>query len=120
MTAIDINTGEHLWWIPTGIGPESVRGHPSLQGLDLPPLGGQGRGGPLVTKTLLIHALSANGDLPARLAAYDKTTGEKVGEVALPDELIGTPMTYMVNGVQYIATTVGRGKNARLIALRLA
>ena len=120
MTAIDINTGEHLWWIPTGIGPESVRGHPSLQGLDLPPLGGQGRGGPLVTKTLLIHALSANGNSPARLVAYDKTTGEKIGEVALPDDLICTPMTYIVNGVHYSAATLGRGKNAHLIALRLS
>ena len=61
MTAIDMNTGEHVWTIPTGNG-DRIRNHPMLRDLDLPPLGGDaGRSGPLVTKTLLIHALSVGG-----------------------------------------------------------
>ena len=38
MTAIDMNTGEHAWMIPTGDG-DRIRNHPMLRDLDLPPLG---------------------------------------------------------------------------------
>ena len=61
MTAIDMNTGEHLWMTPLGEGAR-YRNHPLLRDLDLPPLGGDdSRSGPLLTKTLLIHALTAGG-----------------------------------------------------------
>ena len=54
-----------------------------------------GRGGPLLTKTLLVSALSAGGsDGGARLVAFDKATGEELGSVDLPRGAIGTPMTY--------------------------
>ena len=46
MTAIDLNTGEHAWMIPTGNG-DRIRNHPMLRDLDLPPLGGDAsRSGP--------------------------------------------------------------------------
>ena len=60
MTAIDMNTGDHVWMTPLGNG-DRIRNHPMLRDLDLPPLGGDGRGGPLLTKTLLFSALSAGG-----------------------------------------------------------
>ena len=88
-----------------------------LRELDLPPLGGEGRGGPLVTKTLLVSALSAGGtDDGPRLVARNKMTGEIMGSVALPSGAVGTPMTYSLNGRQYIALTIG---GPRLIALSL-
>ena len=118
MTAIDMNTGEHVWMTPLGNG-DRIRRHRMLRKLNLPPLGGDGRGGPLLTKTLLITALSAGGsDGGARLVAYDKATGAELGSVDLPRGAIGTPMTYMVDGVQYIALTVG-GTPPELIAFRL-
>ena len=61
MTAIDLNTGEHAWWVPTGNG-DRYRNHPLLRDLDLPPLGGDNAiNGPLLTSTLLIYCLTAGG-----------------------------------------------------------
>ena len=117
MTAVDLNAGENAWMQPNGDG-NRFRNHPMLRDLDLPPLGGDGRGGPLVTKTLLISALTAGGtgDGP-RLVARDKATGEIVGSVDLPTGAIGTPMTYRTDGRQHIALTIGGGP--RLIAFVL-
>ena len=119
MTAIDMNEGEHLWMTPLGNG-DRIRNHPRLRDLDLPPLGGDdSRSGPLLTKTLLIHALTAGGsDTGPQLVAYDKASGEVVASVDLPSGALGTPMTYMLDGRQYIALTVG-GDAPALIALRL-
>jgi quinoprotein glucose dehydrogenase len=60
MTAVDMNRGEHVWMTPLGNG-DRIRNHPMLKHLNLPPLGGDGRGGPLITKTLLISAISTGG-----------------------------------------------------------
>lgn len=118
MTAIDMNTGDHVWMTPLGNG-DRIRNHPMLRDLNLPPLGGDGRGGPLLTKTLLFTALSAGGSNNGpRLVAFDKATGEELGSVDLPRGAIGTPMTYMVDGKQYIALTIG-GTPPELIAFAL-
>ena len=118
MTAIDLNQGEHAWMVPLGNG-DRIRTHPMLRHLNLPPLGGDGRGGPLLTKTLLITAVSTGGtnDGP-RLMALDKATGEELGSADLPRGAIGTPMSYLLDGKQYIALTVG-GEPPELIALTL-
>ena len=118
MTAIDLNRGEHAWMQPNGDG-NRYRHNPRLRDLDLPPLGGDGAGGPLVTKTLLVSGLNAGGtgDGP-RLVARDKATGEILGSVDLPGRPIGTPMTYLHAGRQYIALTVG-GEVPALVALAL-
>ncbi|HIE93416.1 MAG TPA: pyrroloquinoline quinone-dependent dehydrogenase, partial [Acidobacteria bacterium] len=60
MTAIDLNAGDTAWMQPNGNG-DRYRNHPQLRDLNLPPLGGDGRGGPVITKTLLISALTAGG-----------------------------------------------------------
>jgi quinoprotein glucose dehydrogenase len=107
MTAIDMNTGEHVWMTPTGHG-NRVRHIPMLKGLNLPPVGGDTTtSGPLLTKTLLMYALTTGGsnDGP-RLVAYDKTSGKEVASADLPGTAIGTPMTYVVDGRQYVALTV--------------
>ncbi len=118
MTAIDLNEGQHAWMQANGNG-DRYRNHPLLRDLDLSPLGGEGHGGPVLTKTLLVSALSAGGrDGGPRLVARDKTTGEIVGSVDLPAGAIGTPMTYLHEGKQYIALTIG-GDVPELIALAL-
>ncbi len=120
MTAIDMNTGEHVWMRPMGDG-DRIRNLPLLRDLDLPPLGGDsGRVGPVLTKTLLIYALTAGGTGGGpRLVAFDKTTGAEIASVDLPGGAIGTPMTYLSGGRQYIALTVGGGRVPELIALAL-
>ena len=120
MTAIDMNSGEHVWMTPTGDG-DRIRNLPSLRDLNLPPRGGDSsRSGPLLTKTLLIHALTTGGtnDGP-RLVAYDKATGEAVASIDLPGGAIGTPMTYMLDERQYISLTVGGARVPSLVALAL-
>ena len=52
-----------------------------------------------------------------RLSALHQATGQIVGSVDLPAGAIGTPMTYMVEGRQYIALTIGGGP--RLVAFAL-
>ena len=119
MTAYDLNRGEIAWQVPTGPGPDGVRNHPALRGVKLPPLGGQGgAGGPLVTKTLLIYGLiptSGRGQ-EGRLIAYDKRTGVTLGQIPLPGIPLGTPMTSLANGRQFIALTTLDGT---LISLAL-
>jgi quinoprotein glucose dehydrogenase len=108
ITAIDLNKGDHKWMVPNGNG-DNVRNHPRLKSLNLPPVGGDGRGGPLLTKTLFISPQSrggvANKNGP-RLVARDKDTGAEVGAVDLPGNALGNPMTYLWKGKQYIAVTV--------------
>ena len=54
-----------------------------------------------------------------RLAAIDKRSGQVSGDVELPDTPSGTPMTYAIDNVQYIAIALGQGDSASLLALRL-
>ena len=118
ITAIDLNTGEHAWMVPNGDG-DRVRNNPRLRDLNLPPVGGDGRGGPVLTKTLFISALTAGGTTGGpRLVARDKITGAELASIDLPAGAIGTPMTYMLDGKQYIALTIG-GDVPELIALAL-
>jgi quinoprotein glucose dehydrogenase len=123
MTAINLNRGDHQWMKPAGVGSETIRNHPALRGLELPPLGGERRGGPIVTKTLMICTKSpgrgpAASDDDSALLAFDKATGSLVGEVPLPGRPIGTPMTYMIDGRQYIALAVS-GPIPKLVAFAL-
>ena len=118
MSAVDLNTGEYVWQVPTGDG-DRYRNHPRLRDLDLPPLGGDGtRTGVVLTKTILVYCLSAGGTNGGpRMVAYDKTSGELLGSIDLPSGAIGTPMTYMADGKQYIALGIGGGP--RMVAFAL-
>jgi quinoprotein glucose dehydrogenase len=116
MTAIDMNTGIHKWMVPTGAG-NSIRNHEKLEHLDLPPLGGDARGGPLLTKTVLIYAEGPRQGTPA-LVALDKATGNELGRVELPGSPIGVPMTYMAEGKQYIALSIS-GSPPEIVAIAL-
>lgn len=107
VTAIDMTRGEHTWMAPIGNG-DRYRNHPMLRGLNLPPLGGDGRGSPLLTSTLLVVPVTAGGKNGGpRLVAYDKGTGQELGSVDLPGGALGAPISYMLEGKQYIAVTVG-------------
>jgi quinoprotein glucose dehydrogenase len=78
-----------------------------------------------VTKTLLISGEAGFGPTPsgargAMLRAYDKASGKEVGAVYMPAPQSGSPMTYMLNGRQYIVLAVsGAGYSGELIAFRL-
>jgi quinoprotein glucose dehydrogenase len=105
ITAIDLNTGEHLWWIPNGDSPDFVTHHPALQGIDIPSTGKPSHATKVITKTLLIYAEGRRGE--ALLHAVDKRTGERLGTVDIPAPSNSTPMTYMHEGKQYIVLPIG-------------
>lgn len=117
-TAIDLTTGDHRWQIANGATPEAVRNHPDLQGLDIPPTGKSTRGGTLVTSTLLFAGEGWGGD--PWLHAIDKRSGEVIHSVALPGTQNGHPITYEVDGQQYIAVSVGGpGMVPEVVGLRI-
>ena len=118
ITAIDLTVGEILWQIPHGNTPDNVRGHPDLQGVEVPTTGRPTLGsGLLVTSTLLFSGEGAGGEPVLR--AYDKMTGDVVHEVQLPGgPTIGFPITYMSDGKQYIGVAALDEENvAELVAL---
>ncbi len=118
ITAIDLNTGEHVWQIPFGKGPAN---HPMLEHLNLPPLGSPltdvvTEGGVLLTKTLLISYLAQKDEIDPEahgsiLVAHNKMTGELIAEVLVDQRLHGPPMSYMHEGKQYIAVAGGGRDN---------
>ncbi len=115
ITAIDLNSGDHEWMIPHG---EGIRQRIIDMGiLDPGPVGSSDRVGPVLTRTLLFIAQS-DGDRRL-LRAIDKSNGNVIHEYELPLPPTGTPMTYMVDGKQYLAIALGGGPTAQLVALSL-
>jgi quinoprotein glucose dehydrogenase len=114
LTAINLDKGEITWQVPHGDTPDVVRNHAALKGKDIPKTGQNGAVGLVVTKTLVIMGdpqVTTTPDHPrgAMLRAYDKATGKQVGAVYLPAPQSGSPMTYRVNGKQYIVVAVSGG-----------
>jgi len=114
ITAIDMNTGTLKFQVPHGDTPDAVRNNPALRGMNIPKTGQNGIVGVVITRTLVIVGdpmVTAPPDRPrgAMLRAYDKQTGKEVGAVWIPAAQSGSPMTYMVDGRQYIIVAVGGG-----------
>ncbi|HJN46930.1 MAG: PQQ-binding-like beta-propeller repeat protein [Vicinamibacterales bacterium] len=128
LTAIDLTRGDIAWQVPNGEGP---RDHPAIRDLDLPWLGQPGRASVLITKSLVFLGEGGNTGVSAlpqwyggpggkMFRAYNKATGEVVWEMEMPGGTSGAPMTYMVDGRQFIIATVGWDDMAsELVALAL-
>src|SRR5881296_878344 len=116
LAAINLDRGEITWRVAHGDTPDVVRNHPALKGIDIPKTGQPGVSGVglMVTKTVVVMGDSQITAPPGRprgamLRAYDKKTGEQVGAVWMPAPQSGSPMTYMVDGKQYILVAVSGG-----------
>jgi quinoprotein glucose dehydrogenase len=118
IAAFDLTKGELLWEIPNGDTPDNVRNHPALQGVEIGRTGRAGQPpGALATKTLLIAAEPGYGPTPdgkrgSMLRAYDKRTGRELAALQLPAPQSGSPMTYMLDGRQYLVIAVSGGEQA--------
>jgi alcohol dehydrogenase (cytochrome c) len=86
LEAIDVETGETLWVNESEHGVLTV----------------------LATGGDLLFA----GDSQRRFRAYDQTTGAVLWEKILGGPVTGTPITYAVDGQQYVAVSVGGGGGA--------
>jgi quinoprotein glucose dehydrogenase len=122
ITALDLNKGEMVWQVAHGETLDTVKNHPMLKGVNIPRTGRIGPIGTLTTRTLVISGESGFTTLPsgqrgATLYAYDKATGKEVANLFMPAPQTGSPMTYMLNGKQYLVIAIsGAGFPAELIA----
>jgi quinoprotein glucose dehydrogenase len=125
ITAYNMNTGDIVWQVANGDTYEWIKTHPALKGLTIPRTGRADEGGIVVTKTLAFSGqgcglFRGGGGGGPMFYAYDKMTGAVVHELQLPANSCGNPMTYMVNGKQYIVVAVGaQNFPAELVALSL-
>ena len=125
ISAINLDTGDILWQVPHGETPDIIKNHPALKGLSIPRTGRPGSVGTLVTKTLLIagepgFGTTSSGQRGSMLRAYDKKTGAEVGAVYMPAPQTGSPMTYTLNGRQYLVVAISGGSySGELLAFRL-
>lgn len=102
LNAIDMSTGRYLWKIPFGEYPELTR-----QGI--PTTGSENYGGPVVTAGGLLFIGATVFD--RQFHAYNSSTGELLWHTELPYGGLATPVTYMIDGKQYVAIAAGGGKD---------
>ena len=114
ITAIDLNTGEHLWMTPNGDAPQqqqdAIRNHPLLQGVEGVDVN-RGRGGhsTMVASPTLLFASGQTADGTWSLFAIDKETGERVGTVDIPGSTRYGMSSWMHEGKQYIIIQLNDG-----------
>ncbi len=106
ITAIDLNTGEHLWYIPVGETPNRYLNNPALQGIDIGNTGTGAHAVMAVTDTMLMYASQTSDGTPA-LFAVDKATGKQLGKIETPAVARYGMMTYVHEGHQFILLQTG-------------
>jgi quinoprotein glucose dehydrogenase len=104
LNAINLNTGEYAWKIPLGE-------YPDLAAKGMTNTGSENYGGPIVTAGGLLFIGATNYDQKFR--AFDKSTGELLWETTLPFSGNATPITYEVDGRQYVVIAAGGGKDVK-------
>ncbi|GEO11757.1 outer membrane protein assembly factor BamB family protein [Segetibacter aerophilus] len=104
LNAIDLNTGEYLWKIPFGEYPELAK-------KGVPTTGTVSYGGPLVTAGGLVFIAGTKDE---KIRAFDKKTGSMVWEYQLPAGGFATPITYEVDGKQFVVIAAGGGRDQKL------
>ena len=100
MVKYDLNTGEIVWRIPTGVQEAPPEYNiPNSTGVQVP------RNAPLVTAGGLIFLATG----PERkVHAYDRDTGKELWVHSLPNGAEGMPATYQVNGRQFVVLPVAQ------------
>ncbi len=115
ITAIDMDTGEHVWAIPTGETPDRIRNNPALEGVDIGDTGTGNIVSMVVTANLLIYSDVDSDGETALLYAIDKASGEEVGRIEVPAQSRYGMSSWVHDGHQYIMLQTG----AKLTAVAL-
>ncbi len=111
ITAIDMNTGEHLWMIPAGYTPDRIRNLPALAGVDIGNTGSGSVGPMVVTGNMLIYG-NVTGDGAPHLFALDKSTGEELARVDVPAISRYGMSSWVHEGRQYVILQTGSSLTA--------
>ncbi|MDO9318957.1 MAG: PQQ-binding-like beta-propeller repeat protein [Gammaproteobacteria bacterium] len=106
ITAIDLNTGEHLWMIPVGETPDRIRNNPALAGIDVGNTGTGAMAPMMVTPSMLVYAGEVSDGTP-HLFAIEKTTGRELARVPVSASSRYGMMSYVHKGEQYIILLTG-------------
>ncbi len=113
-TAIDMNTGEHLWVTPAGHSAQedqdAVANHPLLQGVQgVDADRGRGSNVPMVATPSLLMYGGQDADDMWKLFAVDKLTGRQVGAVEIPGPTRYGMSSWVFEGKQYIIVQLQDG-----------
>jgi quinoprotein glucose dehydrogenase len=101
LVGVDLEQGEILWKKPLGVIDKMVPGG----ALPLPlEFGTPGSGGGIVTAGGVVFIGATHDE---RFRAFDIKTGEKLWEISTPFSANATPMTYEVDGRQYVVVSAG-------------
>jgi quinoprotein glucose dehydrogenase len=98
LAAVDMVHGTIKWQVPLGVAP--------LVHLNV---GMPGLGGPIITASGLVFIAASVDD---RFRAFDIATGRVLWQAKLPAGGQATPMTYSVQGRQYVVIAAGGYKDA--------
>src|SRR5450432_1100173 len=103
LNAIDLKSGDYVWRVPLGEYPELTK-------KGIPATGTENYGGPLVTSGGLVFIAATRDE---KIRAFDKKTGKILWEYTLPAAGFASPITYEVNGRQYIVIAAGGGRGLK-------
>ncbi len=103
LNAIDLNTGDYIWRVPLGEYPELTK-------KGIPVTGTESYGGPVVTAGGLVFIAATRDE---KIRAFDRKTGKVVWEYQLPAGGFATPITYEVDGKQYIVIAAGGARGGK-------
>ena len=111
ITAIDMNSGDHLWMLPAGYTPERIQNLPALAGVDIGNTGSGAVGQMVVTANMLIYSNITSDGTP-HLFAVDKTTGEELARVEVPAATRYGMSSWVHDGKQYVIMQTGSSLTA--------
>ena len=100
LNAYDLNKGDLIWQVPLGE-------YDDLTKKGFPKTGTENYGGPIVTDGGLIFIGATNDEY---FRAFNKKTGDEIWRKKLPAGGYATPITYEIEGKQYIVIACGGGK----------